>query len=138
MLLNRNQPRKGIEVVYIHHEEEDRNPVPDWLMESPSPWNLVAFFKECLSRCIKDGQEKSLANGYKAELRPAKILLDTYGVEKSAQFILDKTSSLVDIDKFTLWRVVDYGKEIEKRVAKRGYAKRLQPISSDQEDGQRL
>lgn len=137
MLLERNQPNQGIEVIYIHPPQKEIDVIPKWLLEEPTPWNVVSFFEQSLSRCVKSGVEKSLVNGYKAELRPAKILLDRYNVEEVAQLILEKTKNLVDTDNgFTLWRVIDHGKEVEKRMAKRRYAKRLQPISSDQKGGE--
>jgi len=132
MLLSRNQ-KTGIAVESSYVKQEDFNIVPNWLLEKPTPWNLVAFFDDILSRCVKDGQEKVLVNGHKAELRPAKILLDKYGAERSAELILEKTQALTEVGGFTLWRVLDHGKQVEKQVAKRRHAKRLQPISSDQE-----
>jgi len=137
MLLNRNQLKEGVEVVYIHVPQERMEIIPEWLLDEPTPWNVVAFFEQCLSRCVKNGLEKSLVNGYKAELRPAKILLEKYSVEKVAQLILERTKDLVNTENgFTLWRVIDYGKEVEKQMAKRRHAKRLQPIPSDQEGGE--
>ncbi len=137
MLLHRNQPNRGVEVVYIHPPQKEIEVIPKWLLKDPTPWNLVSFFEQSISRCVKDGVEKSLINGYKAELRPAKILLDKYGVENAAQWILEKTENLVNTENgFTLWRVIDHGKEVEKRMAKRGYGKRLRPVSSDQKGGQ--
>jgi len=132
MLLSRNQ-KTGIAVEPGYVEQESFNVVPKWLLEKPTPWNLVAFFDGILSRCVKDGREKALVNGYRAELRPAKVLLEKYGAEKSAELILEKTQALTDVGGFTLWRVLDHGKQVEKQVAKRRHAKRLQPISSDQE-----
>ena len=131
MLLTRNQ-KSGISTKRTCAEQEAFNIIPQWLLDDPTPWNLVSFFNKTLSRCVKDGQEKTLVNGHRAELRPAKVLLEKYGIEKSAQLILDKAQTLTDVGGFTLWRVVDHGKQVEKQVAKRRHAKRLQPISSDQ------
>lgn len=131
MLLNRNQ-KSGITVETTYLDQESFNIIPDWLQEKPTPWNLVAFFQEVLSRSNKDGKPKDLCNDYGAELRPAKILLDTYGLKRTTELILEKTQALTNIESFTLWRVIDYGKQVEKQVAERGHAKRLQPIPSDQ------
>lgn len=131
MLLSRNIS-VGIPVVPNQPEPEKFNIIPDWLQENPTPWNLVAFFQEVLSRSNKDGKPKDLCNDYGAELRPAKILLDTYGLKRTTELILEKTQALTNIESFTLWRVIDYGKQVEKQVAERGHAKRLQPIPSDQ------
>jgi len=126
MLLSRNQ-KSGIAVATSNVTQEEFTVIPDWLLEEPTPWNLVSFFNDALGRCVTGGSEKSLVNGRKAELRPAKILLDTYGARKSAELILEKAQDLVNVEGFTLWRVVDYGKE---QVAERRYAGRSKPVSS--------
>jgi hypothetical protein len=81
-LLKRNE-RTEIDVVIITSEEEEgtNDPlspnfiIPSWLIESPTPWNLVSYFDQCLGELVLDGTSRSVIGDYKRELRPAKQLL---------------------------------------------------------------
>ena len=102
--------------------------IPQWLLDEPTPWSLVAFFEQTLQRSFYDGEPKSLFKDYATELRPAKALLAKYGAEGAAQVILDQIDNLSGLGSFTLWSIIRKEGKGESGK-KRKYASSLQPIS---------
>lgn len=101
---------------------------PDWLKEKPTPWNLVSYWRECLERTIIDGDNRSLVNGHRAELRPAKTLLSKCGgdVNLAARVIL-YTSRDVQCN-VTLYRALDRVRKVKGCLRGRS---RLKPNESE-------
>ncbi len=71
--------------------------VPEWLKNQPTPWRLVEYLEGCLRQTYSGGVRRSLSLGIKANLRPAKALLqrvDGDGVmaARVIKYTADKTS----------------------------------------------
>ncbi len=84
-LLSRNK-KLGIDVVVIQREEDEET-IPKWLIEKPTPWNLVAFFEQCLNKLVMEGKPRRLVGDYRRELKPAKKLLEN-GIEEAARICI--------------------------------------------------
>ena len=115
-LLPRNTVDGGVEVVVIDRNYDEFDPsiydplspsfiIPDWLCEKPTPWNLVEYWQQCLSRLSDNGGPRGLVNGMKAELRPAKRLLDELGLDLAVR-VIKYTADTVSV-KVTLHRALD-------------------------------
>lgn len=89
-LLQRNKHR-SVDVVVIEREEMGTcDPlssdfiIPQWLRDSPTPWDLIIYFKECLSELVIEGEKRNLIGGFGREIKPARQLLEN-GLEVAAR-----------------------------------------------------
>lgn len=130
MLLQRNQAT-GIETVPTTEVQEEFKIIPDWLLEKPTPWSLVCFLEEVLNRSVKGESTKELFKDHKLELRPAKQLINLYGIEGAAQKILEKARQCTGVGSFTLWSIVREKGKHEKTTTSRRYVSRLRPLSNN-------
>lgn len=124
-LLSRNSVDSGVEVVVIDRNHDELDPaiydplspnfvIPDWLYEYPTPWGLAAYFKQCLGRLSEDGENRGLVNGIKAELRPAKRLLDECGLELAVR-VVKFTADTVSVN-VTLHRALDRTDYVRRQI----------------------
>lgn len=58
--------------------------IPQWLRDSPTPWDLITYFQKCLNELVTEGKERTLAGGFSREIKPARKLL-THGLEVAAR-----------------------------------------------------
>lgn len=97
-LLDRNGKARGVHVILEERGEDtlDREVydplspsfvIPQWLLDKPTPWNLVCYWEECLQHTIAEGENRNLVHGTKGGLRPAKKLLSQCGPDLAARVV---------------------------------------------------
>jgi len=116
-LLQRNE-LQSIDVVVIEREEEGTcDPlssdfiIPQWLKNSPTPWDLITYFKECLNELVIEGKKRNLIGGFSREIKPARQLLEN-GLEVAARACrLTANETFGDV---SLHRALDRVDEIQR------------------------